>query len=113
MRNLTDKALSIEYLRNYVFNSAKAKVLKQTQGLYPAPLKILEVIKTGLEKGPEEGYEAEARGFSELGVTDESKALINIFYGHTACKKNRFGNPKIEAKKVRSHERNDNPVGLT
>ena len=100
MRNLTDKALSIEYLRNYVFSSAKAKVLKQTQGLYPAPLKILDVIKTGLEKGLEEGYEAEARGFSELGVTDESKALINIFYGHTACKKNRFGSPKIEAKNI-------------
>lgn len=72
--------------------------MKQTQGLYPAPLKILEVIKTGVEKGPEAGYEAEARGFSELGVTNESKALINIFFAHTNCKKNRFGNPKIEAK---------------
>jgi enoyl-CoA hydratase/long-chain 3-hydroxyacyl-CoA dehydrogenase len=100
MRNLTDNLLGYPMIRDYVFNSARAKVLKQTQGLYPAPLKILEVIKTGLEKGAEAGYEAEARGFSELGVTDESKALINIFYGHTACKKNRFGAPKVPAKNI-------------
>jgi enoyl-CoA hydratase/long-chain 3-hydroxyacyl-CoA dehydrogenase len=32
-----------------------------TKGLYPAPLKIIEVIKTGLAEGREKGYEAEAR----------------------------------------------------
>lgn len=95
---MTDKAFEYDFIRNYVFNQAKAKVMAQTKGLYPAPLKILEVIKTGIEKGPEAGYEAEAKGFAELGVTNESKALINLFHGHTACKKNRFGAPKIEAK---------------
>ena len=100
MRKLTDKVLDLEFVRNIVLNKAKETVLRQTQGLYPAPLKIIEVIKTGLEKGREAGDEAEAKGFSELGVTDESKALINIFYGHTMCKKNRFGAPKLEAKNV-------------
>ena len=78
------------------------------------------MIKTGLEKGKEAGYEAEAqvfinidcliwkikksviiniiKGFADLGMTSESKALINIFQGHTNCKKNRFGNPAHEAK---------------
>ncbi len=60
-RNLTDKALGFDFIRNYVFEQAKAKVMKQTKGLYPAPIKILEVIKTGLEKGPAAGYEAEAQ----------------------------------------------------
>ena len=32
-----------------------------TKGLYPAPLKIIEVVKTGLEEGSAKGYEAEAR----------------------------------------------------
>ena len=30
-------------VKDYVFNTAKGKVMKMTQGLYPAPLKILEV----------------------------------------------------------------------
>ncbi len=60
-KNLIDKAFSFDFFRNYVFNQAKQKVMKQTKGLYPAPIKILEVIKTGLEKGPDAGYEAEAQ----------------------------------------------------
>jgi len=99
-RNLMDKAFGYEFIRNYVFNQARAKVMKQTKGLYPAPLTILDVIKTGLEKGSEAGYEAEANGFAELGMTPESKALINIFNGHTACKKNRFGLPQKETKNI-------------
>lgn len=98
--NLMNKAFSYDFVRNYVFDTAKGKVIGQTKGLYPAPLKILDVIKTGLEKGKEAGYEAEAQGFAELGMTDESKALINIFNGHTACKKNRFGLPQKETKNI-------------
>jgi len=98
--NLMNKAFSYDFVRNYVFNTAKGKVIGQTKGLYPAPLKILDVIKTGLEKGKAAGYEAEAEGFAELGMTDESKALINIFNGHTACKKNRFGLPQKETKNI-------------
>lgn len=30
-------------VRNYVFEQAKKMVMKQTNGLYPAPLKIMEV----------------------------------------------------------------------
>jgi hypothetical protein len=37
-----------------------------------------------------QGYAAEAQGFGELGMTRESKALVSIFHGQTACKKNPF-----------------------
>ena len=43
------KAFDYEILRNYVFNQAKGKVMSQTKGLYPAPLKILEVIAFSLK----------------------------------------------------------------
>lgn len=33
-------------------------------------------------------------------MTDESKALINIFHGHTACKKNNYGEPKKATKNI-------------
>ena len=35
--------------------------MKKTAGLYPAPLKIMEVIRAGIEKGEKAGYEAEAQ----------------------------------------------------
>lgn len=56
-----DKAFEIEMVRNYIFNQVKGKVMGQTKGLYPAPLRILEVIKTGVEKGRDAGFEAEAQ----------------------------------------------------
>jgi enoyl-CoA hydratase/long-chain 3-hydroxyacyl-CoA dehydrogenase len=76
--------------------------MKQTGGVYPAPLKILDVIKTGLESGPAAGYAAESQGFGELGMTRESKALISIFHGQTACKKNPFAQKGESVPKVRT-----------
>merc|ERR1719427_1658762 len=67
--------------------------MKQTNGLYPAPLKILEVIRTGLDKGEAAGYEAEHTKFGELTVTPEAKGLMSLFHGQTECKKNHFGKP--------------------
>ena len=40
-------ALGYDKVKDYVFNTAKGKVMKQTNGLYPAPLKILEVLRSG------------------------------------------------------------------
>ncbi|XP_064617131.1 trifunctional enzyme subunit alpha, mitochondrial-like isoform X2 [Liolophura sinensis] len=84
--------------KNYVFGKARQTVMKQSGGLYPAPLKILDVVRTGLEKGEKAGYEAEAAGFGQLAMTSESKALIGLYHGQTHCKKNRFGTPQKEVK---------------
>ncbi|GFN81355.1 fatty acid oxidation complex subunit alpha [Plakobranchus ocellatus] len=97
---ITDYMLQYEFGRNFVFNKAKAQVMKATGGLYPAPLKILEVARIGLEKGQKEGYAAEADRFAALGMTNESKALIGLYHGQTACKKNSFGKPKKPAQKI-------------
>lgn len=101
-KSLTDKimswALTTEFVKNQVFSRAQAQVMKMSGGLYPAPLKILEVIRTGLDKGTEAGFEAEARGFGYLANTRQCKGLISLFFGQTACKKNRFGDPKSAVK---------------
>merc|ERR1712088_1061460 len=67
--------------------------MKQTNGLYPAPLKILDSIRAGLDGGPTKGYEAERTKFGELVATSESRGLISLFHGQTECKKNKFGAP--------------------
>ncbi|KAL6424814.1 hypothetical protein ACFW04_010029 [Cataglyphis niger] len=97
---ITQQALSFNFVKDLMFKKAKAQVMKATGGLYPAPLKILEVVRTGLDKGPAVGFDAEARGFGQLAVTPECKGLTSLFFGQTACKKNRFGSAKSAAKKI-------------
>lgn len=93
-------ALTFEFVKNQIFNRAKAQVMKMTGGLYPAPLKILEVVRTGLDKGPVVGYEAEAKAFGQLAITPQCKGLTSLFFGQTTCKRNRFGVPKNAVKKI-------------
>lgn len=66
--------------KKVVLHEAKKKVLKQTKGMYPAPLKILEVIDKGT-------LEAEARGFGELLASPESAGLRHLFAAITHLKK--------------------------
>ena len=93
VEKITKLALQYDFAKDIVFNKAKDQVMKQTNGLYPAPLKILEVVRAGLDKGPKEGYKSEHMGFGELAATSESGALIGLFHGQTECKKNKFGKP--------------------
>lgn len=44
-----------------VLKKARETVMKQTAGNYPAPLKILDVVRTGLVDGQPAGYESEAK----------------------------------------------------
>lgn len=55
-----------------VLRTARDKVLKQTSGNYPAPLKILDVVRTGLVDGQPAGYESEAK-------------VIFLFFYMTKC----------------------------
>uniref|UniRef100_A0A670HWL7 enoyl-CoA hydratase n=1 Tax=Podarcis muralis TaxID=64176 RepID=A0A670HWL7_PODMU len=94
MQKMMDYAMGIAFVRQQVYKTVEGKVQKQTKGLYPAPLKIIKVVKTGLEQGNEAGYLAESQNFGELGMTSESKALIGLYHGQVQCKKNKFGQPK-------------------
>ncbi|XP_043234266.1 trifunctional enzyme subunit alpha, mitochondrial-like isoform X1 [Amphibalanus amphitrite] len=100
MDKVMNFALKYDYPKNFVFNKARAQVMKQTNGLYPAPLKILDVIRAGVDGGFKKGLEAECRGFGELAVTPECRGLIGLFHGQTECKKNRFGKPQHKAQKL-------------
>lgn len=73
--------------RKVVFDQARKALLKKTRGNYPAQEKILDVVKTGLEKGFEAGLEAEAEAFGELVVSPQAAQLMNIFFATTAMKK--------------------------
>ena len=73
--------------RKLVFSQALKQTLKKTHGNYPAALRIIEVIQTGVEQGYQKGLAAEAQAFGQLCMTSESAALRSIFFATTQMKK--------------------------
>ena len=73
--------------RGVVYNQAKKSVLSKTKGNYPAPVKIINCVKTGMEQSSEKGYQLEAEHFAELAMSDVSAQLRNLFFATTAMKK--------------------------
>ena len=85
--SLVDKALNTSAGRNYVLKKARETVMRKTRGNYPAPLKILDCVETGLNHGMAAGLEAEAMGFGELHASQSSKSLIGLFLAMQENKK--------------------------
>ncbi|XP_027479990.1 trifunctional enzyme subunit alpha, mitochondrial isoform X1 [Zalophus californianus] len=98
VEKLISYAMSIPFVRQQIYKKVEEKVRKQTKGLYPAPLKIIDVVKTGIEQGNDAGYLSESKKFGELAMTKESKALMGLYHGQVLCKKNKFGAPQKEVK---------------
>nr|KAF6446950.1 hydroxyacyl-CoA dehydrogenase trifunctional multienzyme complex subunit alpha [Rousettus aegyptiacus] len=97
---LTSYAMNIPFVRQQVYKKVEEKVQKETKGLYPAPLKIIDVVKTGIEQGKDAGYLSESQKFGELAMTKESKALVGLYHGQVLCKKNKFGVPQKEVRQL-------------
>lgn len=49
LTEITDYAMALPFVRKQVYKTVESKVQKQTKGLYPAPLKIIEVINACCE----------------------------------------------------------------
>ncbi|TMM44843.1 fatty acid oxidation complex subunit alpha FadJ [Colwellia ponticola] len=73
--------------RNIVYQQAQKSVFAKTQGNYPAPGKIIDCIRTGIEFSPENGYKLEAEHFADLVMSDESAQIRQLFFATTAMKK--------------------------
>lgn len=87
---LTELALAENPLgRRVLFDQAKKRLGSKTHGKYPAPERILQVVKLGLERGVRAGMEAEAAAFGELCMSREAQHLIQIFLATQELKKDR------------------------
>ena len=73
--------------RRIVLFMAKKRVLSQTGGHYPAPLKILDVLGRSLGRPLSRALEIEAKAAGELIVTTVSKNLIHVFNLREAARK--------------------------
>jgi len=74
-------------LRPVIFSRARASVMSKTGGHYPAPLAAIDVVEKGSSASQAEGLVLEAREFGRLSVTDESRALVSIFFATQEIKK--------------------------
>ncbi|CAB1335521.1 unnamed protein product [Coregonus sp. 'balchen'] len=81
MQKVQDYVMGIEFVRQQIYKNVTGKVMKMSKGLYPAPLKIID-------------------NFGKLAMTSESNALIGLYHGQVACKKNRFGVPERPVKNL-------------
>ena len=74
--------------RPIVYITSKARVLKQTKGFYPAPIKALEVIKqTYGFSCIKKALQKEMDAFCDVAVTSQSKNLVRLFFLMDSVKK--------------------------
>lgn len=83
-----------------VLDQARKMVLEKTKGNYPAPLKILSVIKDTFGLPLEEGLKKEVQAFTELVVSPESKNLIRVYYLRESVRKDKGVENKVAARPV-------------
>jgi len=81
--NLTNRSP----ISDFVSAQAKKKLLARTRGHYPAPLKALEVVVTGLTATHAQSLENERRVFVELAAGEIAQNLIRIFFLQERSKK--------------------------
>jgi 3-hydroxyacyl-CoA dehydrogenase/enoyl-CoA hydratase/3-hydroxybutyryl-CoA epimerase len=73
--------------RPIIFRKARRGVIEKTNGHYPAPLEAIEAVKRGTATSLAEGLQIEARAFGKLSVSDESRALVSVFFATQEIKK--------------------------
>jgi 3-hydroxyacyl-CoA dehydrogenase/enoyl-CoA hydratase/3-hydroxybutyryl-CoA epimerase len=79
LRAAVDLAELVPAGRQLFYRQARQAVMARTHGHYPAPLRALEAIESGFERGLAVGLEAETRAFSELAATPTARNLIWLF----------------------------------
>jgi 3-hydroxyacyl-CoA dehydrogenase/enoyl-CoA hydratase/3-hydroxybutyryl-CoA epimerase len=86
-RSLVERILETAPGRVLVFRKARAGVQAKTRGLYPAPIAILDCVRTGFAGGPHAGKARESVLFGELTASPEARSLISLFRAMTDLKK--------------------------
>ncbi len=73
--------------RALVLRAATRQVMKRTGGHYPAPLRILKVVRGGMGRSVAARLDLEARAVGALAVSPECKNLLFVFQLREAARK--------------------------
>lgn len=87
--------------RQLFFARVHRQTVDKTRGNYPAPERILEVVRKGLEQGRTVGFAAESRAFGELVVSPQSRQLVRIFFAtRELAKESGVDDPQAQPREV-------------
>jgi 3-hydroxyacyl-CoA dehydrogenase/enoyl-CoA hydratase/3-hydroxybutyryl-CoA epimerase len=70
-----------------LYAQAKKALRKKTHGNFPAPERAIEAVAKGMQAGMAQGLALEANLFGALVMSSEARALIGIYHGTQALKK--------------------------
>ena len=73
--------------KSVVFKKARASVMKETQGNYPAPLEALAAIEKGFGRPLKDALELEVEAIGRLVGTPAMRSLVNLFFRMEEVKK--------------------------
>ncbi|MCG5514474.1 fatty acid oxidation complex subunit alpha FadJ [Ectothiorhodospira shaposhnikovii] len=88
--------------RHLVYRQVGKRVHARTQGNYPAPERIIDAVRTGLESGRRAGLAAEAGHFGTLAMTPQAEALMSLYLAGNALKKDPVTSPSATPRPVRT-----------
>ena len=73
--------------RSRILDAAARQTNEKTFGNYPAPTRLLEVVRTGYERGLTAGFDAERQGLIDVSQTDAGRNLLRLFFLRQGAKK--------------------------
>jgi len=80
-RSLVERAVTwLPPVRALALRQARSRVLADTKGLYPAPLRALDAVAAGLSRGMDTGLDEETRAFGELALGATAKSLVALLF---------------------------------
>ena len=85
LSKLKQKIFTLPFIRDMIIAQARKQVIKKTQGVYPAPLAILDLLQQSLHLSIEKALHLEAQA-GKLTVSAEAKQLIHLYFATTELK---------------------------
>ena len=91
---------STRFTRQLIFRKAREMAERKSRGNYPAPERIIECVRVGLEEGMDQGLLMEETYFGELAVTPQSRELVRLFFAKKEAEKNPLGEQARTIKRI-------------
>lgn len=82
--------------RAIIFGRLKRDTIKRTKGFYPAPLKIIDLMRQSYGLDIKKGLQIEGEAFSELVPLETSKNLIRVSYLKEEFEKFQWVDPAVK-----------------
>jgi len=78
-KSFVERLISLPVAREIFFGRVRRKVLENTRGHYPGPLRIVECVELGVKEGEDKALEREISHIGPLLVTPQSRNLMWLF----------------------------------